>query len=83
MRSLFWASLFAMIFDIPITISTAISSSPEPSCCGVVRSIQLLSINWRLSMEVKDALFIFGLVFIGIPLIGLASVAVSAMMGMI
>ena len=34
-------------------------------------------------MEVKDALFIFGLVFIGIPLIGLASVAVSAMMGMI
>ena len=33
-------------------------------------------------MEVKDALFIFGLVFIGIPLIGLVSVAVSAMMGM-
>jgi len=34
-------------------------------------------------MEVKDALFIFGLVFIGLPLIGLVSVAVSAMMGMI
>jgi hypothetical protein len=34
-------------------------------------------------MEVKDALFIFGLVFIGIPLIGLASVAVSAMMGVL
>ena len=34
-------------------------------------------------MEVKDALFIFGLVFVGIPLIGLMSVAVSAMMGMI
>jgi hypothetical protein len=34
-------------------------------------------------MEVKDTLFIFGLVFIGIPLIGLVSVVVSAMMGMI
>ena len=34
-------------------------------------------------MEVRDALFIFGLVFIGLPLIGLVSVAVSAMMGMI
>ena len=34
-------------------------------------------------MEVKDALFIFGLVFIGLPLIGLVSVAVSAIMGMI
>jgi hypothetical protein len=34
-------------------------------------------------MEVKDTLFIFGLVFVGIPLIGLVSVAVSAMMGMI
>ena len=34
-------------------------------------------------MEVKDTSFIFGLVFIGIPLIGLVSVAVSAMMGMI
>tara|TARA_Y100001938_G_C7916048_1_gene341995 strand:- start:444 stop:548 length:105 start_codon:yes stop_codon:yes gene_type:complete len=34
-------------------------------------------------MEVRDALFIFGLVFVGIPLIGLVSVAVSAMMGMI
>ncbi len=34
-------------------------------------------------MEVRDTLFIFGLVFIGIPLIGLVSVAVSAMMGMI
>ena len=34
-------------------------------------------------MEVKDALFIFGLVFIGLPLIGLVSVTVSAMMGMI
>ena len=34
-------------------------------------------------MEVKDALFIFGLVFVGLPLIGLVSVAVSAMMGMI
>jgi len=34
-------------------------------------------------MQAKDALFIFGLVFVGIPLIGLVSVAVSAMMGMI
>ncbi len=34
-------------------------------------------------MEVKDTLFIFGLVFVGLPLIGLVSVAVSAMMGMI
>ena len=34
-------------------------------------------------MKVKDTLFIFGLVFIGIPLIGLATVVVSAMMGMI
>ena len=34
-------------------------------------------------MEVKDALFIFGLVFIGIPIIGLATVVVSALMGMI
>ena len=34
-------------------------------------------------MQVKDALFIFGLVFVGIPLIGLVSVVVSAMMGMI
>ena len=34
-------------------------------------------------MEVKDTLFIFGLVFVGIPLIGLVSVAVSAIMGMI
>tara|TARA_R110002020_G_scaffold86776_1_gene214253 strand:+ start:524 stop:628 length:105 start_codon:yes stop_codon:yes gene_type:complete len=34
-------------------------------------------------MEVKDTLFIFGLVFVGIPLIGLVSVVVSAMMGMI
>ena len=34
-------------------------------------------------MEVKDTLFIFGLVFIGIPLIGLVSVVVSACMGMI
>jgi len=34
-------------------------------------------------MQVRDALFIFGLVFIGLPLIGLVSVAVSAMMGMI
>jgi hypothetical protein len=66
-----------MIFDIPITISTAISSSPEPSCYGVARSIQLLSINWRLSMKVKDALFIFGLVFIGIPLIGLVTVIIE------
>jgi hypothetical protein len=41
------------------------------------------AINWRLSMKVKDALFIFGLVFIGIPLIGLATVVVSACMGMI
>ena len=34
-------------------------------------------------MEVRDALFIFGLVFVGIPLIGLVSVVVSACMGMI
>ena len=34
-------------------------------------------------MQVKDALFILGLVFVGLPLIGLVSVAVSAMMGMI
>ena len=34
-------------------------------------------------MEVRDTLFIFGLVFIGIPLIGLVSVAVSAMMGVL
>ena len=34
-------------------------------------------------MEVKDTLFIFGLVFVGLPLIGLVSVAVSAIMGMI
>ena len=34
-------------------------------------------------MQVRDALFIFGLVFIGIPLIGLVSVVVSACMGMI
>ena len=34
-------------------------------------------------MQVRDALFIFGLVFVGLPLIGLVSVAVSAMMGMI
>ena len=34
-------------------------------------------------MEVRDTLFIFGLVFIGIPLIGLATVVVSACMGMI
>ena len=34
-------------------------------------------------MEVRDTLFIFGLVFIGIPLIGLVSVVVSACMGML
>ena len=34
-------------------------------------------------MEVRDTLFIFGLVFIGIPLIGLVSVIVSACMGML
>ena len=34
-------------------------------------------------MEVKDTLFIFGLVFIGIPLIGLATVVVSACMGVL
>ena len=34
-------------------------------------------------MQVKDTLFIFGLVFVGLPLIGLVSVAVSAIMGMI
>ena len=34
-------------------------------------------------MEVRDALFIFGLVFVGIPLIGLVSVVVSAMMGVL
>jgi len=34
-------------------------------------------------MQVRDALFIFGLVFIGIPLIGLVSVVVSACMGML
>ena len=34
-------------------------------------------------MEVRDTLFIFGLVFIGIPLIGLVTVVVSACMGMI
>ena len=34
-------------------------------------------------MEVRDTLFIFGLVFVGIPLIGLVSVVVSACMGMI
>ena len=34
-------------------------------------------------MQVRDALFIFGLVFVGIPLIGLATVVVSACMGML
>ena len=34
-------------------------------------------------MEVRDTLFIFGLVFIGIPLIGLVSVVVSACMGVL
>jgi hypothetical protein len=32
-------------------------------------------------MNIKDTLFIFGLVFIGIPLIGLVTVVVSACMG--
>jgi len=32
-------------------------------------------------MEVKDALFIFGLVFIGIPLIGLVTVIIEMLMG--
>ena len=32
-------------------------------------------------MEVKDALFIFGLVFIGIPLIGLITVFIEMLMG--
>ena len=31
-------------------------------------------------MEVRDALFIFGLVFVGLPLIGLVTVVVSALM---
>jgi hypothetical protein len=34
-------------------------------------------------MQVKDALFIFGLVFIGIPLIGLVTVVVSALMSVL
>ena len=34
-------------------------------------------------MEVRDALFIFGLVFVGIPLIGLVTVVVSACMGVL
>ena len=34
-------------------------------------------------MQVKDTLFIFGLVFIGIPLIGLVTVVVSACMGVL
>ena len=34
-------------------------------------------------MEARDALFIFGLVFIGLPLIGLATVVVSACMGVL
>ena len=34
-------------------------------------------------MEVRDTLFIFGLVFIGIPLIGLVTVVVSACMGLL
>ena len=31
-------------------------------------------------MEVKDALFIFGLVFIGIPLIGLVTVIIETLL---
>jgi hypothetical protein len=31
-------------------------------------------------MEVKDALFIFGLVFIGIPLIGLITVFIETLL---
>jgi hypothetical protein len=34
-------------------------------------------------MEVKDALFIFGLVFIGIPLIGLLTVAIEMIRGVL
>jgi hypothetical protein len=34
-------------------------------------------------MEVRDALFIFGLVFVGLPLIGLVTVVVSACMGVL
>jgi hypothetical protein len=32
-------------------------------------------------MQVKDTLFIFGLVFIGIPLIGLITVFIEMLMG--
>ena len=34
-------------------------------------------------MEVKDALFIFGLVFIGIPLLGLLTVAIEILRGVL
>ena len=34
-------------------------------------------------MRLEDTLFIFGLVFIGIPLIGLVTVVVSACMGLL
>ena len=32
-------------------------------------------------MQVKDTLFVFGLVFIGIPLIGLITVFIEMLMG--
>ena len=34
-------------------------------------------------MKVKDTLFIFGLVFIGIPLIGLLTVAIEMIRGVL
>ena len=34
-------------------------------------------------MEVKDTLFIFGLVFIGIPLIGLVTVFIEMLWGVL
>jgi hypothetical protein len=34
-------------------------------------------------MRVKDALFIFGLVFIGIPLLGLLTVAIEILRGVL
>ena len=34
-------------------------------------------------MQAKEALFIFGLVFIGIPVIGLVTLAVETIMGML
>ena len=46
-------------------------------------SFTLTLLMWRPSMKVGDSLFIFGFVFIGIPVIGLATVFVEIFRGVL